>query len=302
MEKQFQGLYVSTITCFDAQGEIDEKALKEHLEFLLQHDVAGTVCCADTGAVINLAEEEYRRVAKSVVEHVNNRVPVIVGSSLQSTTGTIERSLFAKSIGAAGVMVVPPYYQNLNKREVYEHFKAVSKAVTIPIILYNNPGSSGVDVQPELIAQMVQEGIVCYVKESQGDPERIQRIVELTHGEITVFYGDDINALGAFVQGATGWISGLANIAPDSWKKVLALCTEDNYREAKELWHKLLPLVNLICLNNKGERANWMGSIKEALNLMGRKVGQPRRPMLPLEEIERNKLKNVLLEVGILKE
>lgn len=301
MAEKMTGLFPPIITCFGEDGKIDERAQRDHVNFLIENGVHGVIPCGSTGEFINLTEEEYKKVAEIVVDEVNDRVPVIIGAAAHSTKMTIKWAKFAESLGANGVLIVPPYYQVLTQEEVREHYKAVSEAISIPIMLYNNPPVSSVDVQPETIAHLANEGIISYVKEAQGDPARIQRIIQLAEDNITVFYGHDINALGAFAVGAVGWVSGMANTTPKQWRKIFDLCVKDkDYVKAKELWYKALAFVNLVCLPENNERANWISYIKEGLEMRGRKVGKVRRPMLSLSKDEREKLKKALKEMGII--
>jgi len=201
MSKKIKGLIAPALTCFAENERLDEEATRSHVRFLMEQGIDGIMPCVSSGEFTNLSVDEYEKVINLVIQEVDHKIPVFVGATDPSTKFAIQRSKFAEKSRADGVMIAPPFCQGLTQEETYQHFKAISRAINIPIILYNFPQIFGVDVEPEQIAKMAKEGIISGVKEATGDTSRIQRILELANDYITVFYGQDIHPLGAFAAG-----------------------------------------------------------------------------------------------------
>ncbi len=202
----------------------------------------------------------------------------------------IELSKFAEKAGADGLLITPPYYYKPNEEELFNHFKLISRAVSIPIMLYNNPWTTGVYVRPQLLVRMANEGIIQYVKETHGDIAYVHETFYLGKGKPTIFFGKDENSLEAFLVGAVGWVSGAANVTIKLQKEMYdAFFKEGNLEKAKKLYFKLLPWFFLT-----ERRGRWISYVKAALNLMGHNVGVPRLPLLPLSDKELEDVKTVI--------
>jgi 4-hydroxy-tetrahydrodipicolinate synthase len=212
------------------------------------------------------------------VERVNGRIPLIAGTAACSTKRVIEITKYAEDAGVDGALIVPPFYSKIDDREIYEHYKEIAEAVKIPIMLYNNPWTSKIDMQPELIAKLSEIVNIKYVKESSGDITRIHRILELTEGKMTVFCGSDNLALESFFMDAKGWICVAANIFPKHMSKLYEYAVfEKDYDKAKALYSKILPLCNFLEGSGKFTQI-----AKYGLEYYGMKAGRPRKPFLPL--------------------
>jgi 4-hydroxy-tetrahydrodipicolinate synthase len=288
--KTFEGTYVVTVTPMTSNEEVDLDALRSNVEYFIQSGVHGIVVGGSTGEFAALSVEEHKNIIDAVVDQVNSRIPVIAGTGACSTRLVVELTKFAKNTGADGVMIVPPFYTKPDEHEIYEHFRTVAETVDIPIMLYNNPWTSKVDMQPYLIAKLAEIDNIAYVKESSGDVTRVWKIINLAGDRITVFCGTDNLALESFLMGAKGWICAAANIVPKHTSRLYELvCKEKNLEKARALYAELLPLFNLLEDTGKFPHLS-----KAGLEMLGKKAGSPRRPLLPVDGEEKLKLKSIL--------
>lgn len=293
--KVFRGLFPPLITPFDEQGGLAEDALREHVEFMIQNGADGMCGGSSTGEFMNLSREEWERVLHITKDQTAGRVPLLAGAADMSTATTVERARFAESLGYDGLLIISPWYQVHTQRELYAHFKAVRDAVSIPIMIYNNPPVVGVALSVDLLVRLANDGIVQYLKDADSDPFNISRLKMRVGDKLHLFYGHDNNAIGAFAFGGTGWVSGSGNFDPKRWSRLLHLCIDDgNYETAREVWYEMLPFVELVTVGENGERPDWIAVIKRGLELRGHKVGSVRPPMLPLTpELDRKVQKAV---------
>ena len=297
--KEFRGLFPPLITPFDVEGNLDEKGLADHVNFMIEGGADGLCGGSSTGEFMNLTREEWEKVLGITKEAAGDRVPLIAGGADLSTPATIERCQFAEKLGYDGLLIISPWYQVHTQREIYAHFKAIRNAVSIPIMIYNNPPVTGIDLSYELLVKLANEGIVQYLKDADSDPYKISRLKMAVGDKLGLFYGHDNNAIGAFAFGATGWVSGTSNFDPVRFSKLVHLCIDDNdYVEAAKLWYELLPYIETATVPKNGERPDWIAVIKRALELRGRYVGTVRQPMLPVTEDVDERLKQIVRNLG----
>lgn len=281
--KHFRGLFPPLITPFDEQLRIDEPALRSHVDFMIRNGVDGMCAGSSTGEFSNLTREEWEQVIHITKDQTAGRVPLIAGGADMSTAATIERSRLAERMGFDGLLIISPWYQVHTQRELYAHFKAVRDAVSIPIMIYNNPPVVGTSLSVELLERLANDGIVQYLKDADSDPFNISRLKMRLGDKLQLFYGHDNNAIGAFAFGATGWVSGSSNFDPRRWSDFIHACIDDNdYVRAREIWCEMLPFVEKVTVGQNRERADWIAVIKRGLAVRGRPVGSVRPPMLPL--------------------
>ncbi|MBO3757852.1 MAG: 4-hydroxy-tetrahydrodipicolinate synthase [Thermoproteota archaeon] len=293
--KIFTGVFPPTITIFDSNDEINYELTKKHIDFLISNGADGIIVEGSTGEFFNLNDQERKKLIEEVVIHVGGRVPVIAGVSSCSTKNVIELSKFAEKVGADGLLITPPYYYKPNEEELFNHFKLISKTVDIPIMLYNNPWTTGVYVRPPLLVRMANEGIIQYVKETHGDVAYVHETYYIGKGKPTIFFGKDENSLEAFLVGAVGWVSGAANVTIKLQKEMYnAFFKDGNIQKAKEIYFKLIPWFLLT-----ERRGRWISYVKGALNLIGHNVGAPRLPLLSLSTEELNEVKKVIEAIPI---
>ena len=292
-----KGTFVVAVTPFKSNEELDLEALKENIDFYIENGIHGVVATGSTGEFASLSLEEHKKVIEVVVDRVNGRVPVLAGTGACATKRVIELTKFSEDVGADGAMIIPPFYTKPSDDEIYAHYKSISEAVDIPIMLYNNPWTSKVDMQPNLIAKLAELNNVRYVKESSGDVTRIWKIINLTGGKMTVFCGADNLALESFLMGAKGWICVAANIFPKHMSRLFELaCKENKIEEAKTLYMKLLPLLNFL-----EETGKFIQLAKAGLEILGRKAGPPRKPLLPASEEEKEELKRIMEKISCIR-
>ncbi len=294
MVKLVKGVIPPMITVFHDDETIDERRTRDHVKFLIDNGVHGIVPGGSTGEFMGLGLEERKRLIELVIDEVNGRVPVYAGSMHYSTRLTIELGKFAEKAGAQGVMVTPPYYLNPPKRDALDHFRALREAINIPIILYNNPWFVGYEFTPWEIAQLVDEGVLQGVKEAHGDPWRVHTLKYLCGDKLVVYYGHDINGLEALLCGADGWLTGMVNLVPAACVRLYELANRGAIEEARALWYKLIPLVNFICVDRKDNYPHFVQIFKDGLNLLGRDVGKPLKPLTPLKKSEKVCLAEIL--------
>ena len=279
----YRGLFPPLITPFDEQNRVDERALRDHVDFVIDSGVDGMCAGSSTGEFMNLTREEWEAVISITISQANKRVPVFAGTADMSTPAAVERSRLAERMGFDGLLIISPWYQVHTQRELYAHFKAIRDAVSIPIMIYNNPPVTGVQLSVPLLERMANDGIIQYLKDADSDPFAISRLKMRLGDKLQLFYGHDNNAIGAFAFGATGWVSGSANFDPKRWADFIHACINDNdFVRGREIWYQMLPFVELVTVGESGERPDWIAVIKRGLELRGHRVGSVRPPMLPL--------------------
>jgi 4-hydroxy-tetrahydrodipicolinate synthase len=277
--QKFEGTYVVIITPFTKNDELDLEGLENNIEYYIENGVHGIAAGGSTGEFATLTLKEHKKLMKTVVDKVNDRVPVIAGTASCSTSRVIELNKYAKDVGVDGTLIVPPFYSKIKDDEIYEHYKSISDAVDLPIMIYNNPFTSKIDMSPEFLAKLTEIDAVKYVKESSGDISRIWRIRELTGDDMTIFIGSDNLALESFLMGAKGWICVAANIFPKQASKLYELAKDGKFEKARKLYSVLLPLCNFL-----EETGKFTQVAKYGLEVLGQRGGPPRAPFLPLNE------------------
>jgi|Deesub1362A_J573_1020465.scaffolds.fasta_scaffold01455_7 4-hydroxy-tetrahydrodipicolinate synthase len=300
MNKLVKGVIPPMITVFKPNETIDERRTRDHVNFLIENGVHAIAPDGSTGEFIALTLEERKHLIEFVIDEVNGRVPVYAGTGHYSTRLTIELSRFAERSGAQGVMVIPPYYLNPPKHDVFDHFRALREAIDIPIILYNNVWFAGYEFDPWEIAQLVEEDVLHGVKCAHGDPWKVHTLKHLCGEKLTVYYGHDVNGLEALLCGADGWLTGMVNLVPALCVQLYEFATQGRLAEARALWDRLIPLVNFICVNRKNNYPHFVQIFKDGLNLLGRDVGKPVLPLTPLKNQEKAYLADLLRGLNLI--
>ena len=291
----FKGIFVVCVTPMARDQALDESGLRNNVDWYIQEGVDGICCCGSTGEVVSLTRDERHRIVEIVVDQTNGRVPVLAGTAHETTRETIEYTLQAKEAGADGALIITPYYCKPHENEAYAHFKAVSDAVDIPIMLYNNPFTTGVDLPAALVARIGELKNVDYVKESSGDIRRIREIMRLGENNIQVFCGAEDLAWESFVSGAVGWICVIGNITPKWSQQMYHLVGENKIDQAKEVFNKMLPMLTFL-----EESGKYVQVIKAAMNKIGIcSAGPSRLPRLPLTDEEDRSLDAILRDMGL---
>jgi dihydrodipicolinate synthase len=280
----FTGVFVALLTPFDADGRVDEGALRAHIDSLIATGIRGFVPAGSTGEAMSLDRDEYERVIRVTVEHVSGRVPVVAGCSANATHHVVRNCHFAQDAGADGLMITHPFYNHPQDDELFEHYADIARAVELPIFVYNNPGTTGVDASPELLGRMSELPHVEYVKETSGDSARVTRILECSDGRLTVFSGQDNQALEQFVCGAMGWISGTANVIPAQCVALYdTAVVQGDYAGARRLYREMHPFLTHVETSGRG-----IQTIKECMEVTDRPLGKVRPPLraLPAADLD----------------
>lgn len=286
----FKGSIVALVTPF-ANGKVDEKKLRELVEFQLQAGTDAICPCGTTGESPTLSHEEHRRVIEIVVEQVHKRVPVIAGTGSNATDEALELTRFAKKVGVDGSLQVCPYYNKPTPEGQYRHFEAIAK-VGIPIVLYNIPGRTGINMTPETIARLSKLETIVAVKEAAGSLDQVSQILSLCN--ITVLSGDDSLTLPMMAIGAKGVISVAANIVPRDVQQMTDHALQGRWEKARILHHKLFNLCKALFVETNPI------PVKTAMKEMGLINGELRLPLCPMDPKNAAKLHEALLAYGLL--
>jgi len=292
----WEGIFPPIITPFREDFEIDDDALRDLVHFLIKNGIHGIIPCGTAGEFPLMSLEEQRRVYKIVGEAVRWKIPLVAGTCALTTQDAVSQTRYAKEVGAEGVMVLPSFYYKHDEAELTAYYRAIAE-VGLPIMVYNNPGHSQVDISPETIANLSEEiELVDYVKESSGDPTRVKEILRLAENRITVFAGKNDLSYESFVMGAKGWVAGVACIVPKECVEIFELTVKKkDFKSAKELYDRLLPLFTLLEQSGK-----YVQYVKAGVELIGLRAGPPREPLLPLSAKEKEKLKSCMREAEII--
>lgn len=290
MTTEFHGIIGYTITPFSQDGEqLDLPALGQSIDRLIDSGVHAIAPLGSTGEGAYLSDGEWHQVAQYSLERIAKRVPSIVSVSDLTTAGAIRRARFAQQHGADAVMVLPSAYWKLSPSEIVEHYRSIGTAIDLPIMLYNNPATSGTDMPVELILRIVSEvDNVTMVKESTGDIQRMHRLQLLGEGQVPFYNGCNPLALEAFVAGAKGWCTAAANLIPGLNQQLYQAVRNADLEQAKALFYRQLPLLDFIL------KGGLPATIKAGLGMTGLAVGEPRRPVFGLNEQGRGVLKDLL--------
>ncbi|MBS9760179.1 dihydrodipicolinate synthase family protein [Pseudomonas mosselii] len=290
MTNQFHGIIGYTITPFSADGEqLDLPALGQSIDRLIAGGSHAIAPLGSTGEGAYLSDSEWQQVAQYSLERIAKRVPSIVSVSDLTTAGAVRRARFAQQHGADAVMVLPAAYWKLSEAEILQHYRAIGAAIDIPIMLYNNPATSGTDMPVELILRIVREvDNVTMVKESTGDIQRMHKLHLLGEGQVPFYNGCNPLALEAFVAGATGWCTAAANLIPELNLRLYQAVQAGELEQAKALFYRQLPLLDFIL------KGGLPATIKAGLEMTGLPVGEPRRPVFGLDAQGRGQLKALL--------
>ncbi|RLG99228.1 4-hydroxy-tetrahydrodipicolinate synthase [Candidatus Bathyarchaeota archaeon] len=290
-----EGIFVPHITPFNKNGEVNWKALRQLVEFWIEGRLAGLVPCGSNGEAPHLLREERRRVIETVVDAANGRVPVIAGTGAISTKETIQLTRDAEDVGADAALVVTPFYFKYSTKELYIHYSSVIEAVNIPIILYNVPKFTGFSMQPELVYKLVSEySNIIGIKDSSGSLSQISELIRLVGDKIAVLAGTADVVLPTLILGGKGAIIAVANVEPRLCSSLYKALKNGKIEEAAKLQRKISYLNEILV-----RRYNQLSAIKEALNLKGLPAGYPRKPALPLENSEKEKIKELLSKIGV---
>lgn len=291
---QLKGCGTALVTPFTADGRIDETALKRLVAFQIDRGIDFLVPCGTTGENPTLTVEEHIRVVEVVVNEAAGRRPVIAGAGGNDTRKVVELARRCEKAGADGLLSVAPYYNKPTQEGLYQHFRAIAEAVSLPIIVYNVPGRTGSNIRPETLARLAEMENIIGVKEASGDLMQVGEIATSVPESFKIFSGDDALALPIIALGGVGVISVISNEVPAEMTELTHLCLDGRFQEARALNRRLWPLM----------RANFIETnpipVKAALAMMGYVEEAYRLPLAPMKPENKEKLRCVLMALGVL--
>jgi len=288
-----EGVLPALITPFTEENKVDKEGLTQNIGFLIENGVSGIVPCGTTGESATLSIKEHENVIEIAVEC--STVPVVAGTGSNNTTEAIELTRFALDAGADAALLITPYYNKPNDRGMLAHFRTIANKVDIPMILYNVPSRTGINLKPELVAELAKESNIVGIKEASGNLGQITQIIEMTQDEdFVVLSGDDALTLPIMALGGSGVISVVANVAPKLTVSMVEAFRKGDLEEAKKLNLALAPLIRAIFLETNPI------PIKKAVELIGLPAGDLRLPLAPISEDNERKLKAALDDLHLI--
>jgi 4-hydroxy-tetrahydrodipicolinate synthase len=289
----FKGSIVAIVTPF-RKGKVDEKALGDLIEWHIAQGTNAIVPCGTTGESATLDYKEHYRVIDFTVKTVNKRVPVIAGTGANSTDETIEITEQAKKSGADAALLVAPYYNKPTQEGLFRHYRAVAEKVDIPIVLYNVPGRTAVNILPPTVARLAEIRNIVAIKEATGDMKQVSEVIRLCGDKIAVISGDDFTTLPLLALGGKGVISVSANVAPKDVSQMCSLWMKGQQDKARAIHFKLEPLNAAMFIETNPI------PVKTALAMMGRIQEEFRLPLCEMAPANREKLKKVLADLKLI--
>ena len=275
MKKSFRGTYTVMITPFDPAGAVDAGALAAFTEWQIAEGIHGLIPLGSTGEFLSLSGAERTLVARTVIDTARGRVPVLIGTGAEDTREVVRHSQEAEALGADGVMIIPPFYCTPTDDELVHHYRTIAHAISIPIMIYNNPATANVDMMPGLIARIAEIEGCDYIKESTLEVTRVRDIIRLCGDRMAVFGG--VLGFESFVEGAIGWVAVASNVAPGPMARLFELVADEGrIKEGHALYLHWLPVIEAVF----GQR--YVGGTKALLTHMGFAAGAPRPPRLPM--------------------
>jgi len=278
MAQQLRGILTALPTPFAADGSLDEVTLRILVDRSIGSGVHGVVVNGSTGEFTAMTSDERRRAVEIVVDQAGGRVPVVAQTGSASTAEAVRLSRHAESVGADVVMALTPYYEALSDQEIKTYFRTVAGSVDLPVMLYNIPGTTGIDLSPDTVGALAREiENIQYVKNSSSDMSQSAQLIH-HHGDvISTFVGWDTLLLASLIEGAAGFTAGTANIVPAELVAVWDAVQGGEIAEARRAWNRVFPVIDAIM------QEPFIAAIKGVLDAVGIPVGVPREPLAPLD-------------------
>lgn len=291
----FTGAGVALVTPMNDDGSVNYGCLSDLIEEQIAGGTDAIITCGTTGESATLTDEEHKQVIRFTVEQVNHRIPVIAGTGSNHTDYAVALSKEAENLGADALLSVTPYYNKTSQRGLIAHFTAIADAVNIPLILYNVPSRTGVNISVSTVKTLAKHKNICGVKEASGNISVVAELMAECGDDIDVYSGNDDQIVPIMSLGGKGVISVLSNIAPRETHNICKACLDGDFTEGRRLQLKYLNLCKALFMD-----VNPI-PVKEAMNLMGKNVGECRLPLFRMEDDKINALSAVLKEAGLIK-
>ncbi|MCJ7821886.1 MAG: 4-hydroxy-tetrahydrodipicolinate synthase [Armatimonadetes bacterium] len=288
-----KGVFAPNITPFSAQS-VDEPALRRVLDYLIEGNAGGLVPCGTTGESATLTHDEHRRVIEMTIEHAAGRVPVIAGTGSNSTAEAIELTKHAEDAGADAALLICPYYNRPTQDGLIAHFTQTAEATSLPLIMYNIPSRTGVNMTAATTAVLSRVPNIVGIKEASGDLQQVAAIIEQADPDFAVLSGDGNLTFLICCLGGAGAILADAHILPAEWRRMVELIAAGNIADAREIHYRLLPITRALFLETNP------APVKVALELMGIASADTRLPLLPATDRCRTAMREELGKLGLL--
>lgn len=289
----FEGTCVAMITPFTNSGNVDYDAFSKLIDFYIDGGVDALCVCGTTGEPSTMSECERDEVIAFALEKIGGRVKTIVGCGCNSTATTVANAIKAEKAGADGLLVVTPYYNKCTQRGLVEHYTAVANAVKIPVILYNVPSRTGVNILPATAVKLCEVKNIVGIKEASGNIDQLMTLCRLLNGKMDIYLGEDALTFVGMTLGAKGVISVAANVVPSLMSDIPRLCNQGKWEQARELQFRLADLISaLFCEVNPIP-------VKKAMAYLGYGDGSVRLPLTMMEEENAKRLLGAMRELNL---
>jgi len=289
----FKGAIVAIITPFK-NGQVDEEALRKLIEFQIENGTSGIVPCGTTGESATLSHEEHDRVIEITIDAAKKRIPIIAGTGSNSTAEALRLTKHAYEAGADGALIVCPYYNRPTQEGLYQHYKAIAEEVPIPIVVYNIPGRTGVNLNPDTLARLAKLPNIVGVKEAGGSIKQMSDIIGLCDPDFDVLSGDDAFTLPMLALGGKGIVSVISNVAPADMAAMVKAFEAGDLDKARTLHYKMISLIDALFIETNPV------PVKAALSMMGMIEYELRLPLCKMTQGNYDKLKKVVTDYGLI--
>ncbi|HWP58200.1 MAG TPA: 4-hydroxy-tetrahydrodipicolinate synthase [Candidatus Acidoferrales bacterium] len=289
----FSGSIVALVTPFK-DGKVDWEKLEALVEFHVESGTSGIVACGTTGESATLTHSEHIEVIKAVIKAARKRLPVIAGTGSNSTAEAVYLTEEAEKAGADGALLISPYYNRPTQEGIYQHYKKVAEAASIPLIVYNIPARTGSKIEPQTLARLAEIENIAGVKEATGSVDQAIDVMRLSGGKMAVYSGEDSLTFSLMALGGKGVISTVANIAPRAMADLTQACLRGEWEKGRELQFKLMPLIRSLFIETNPI------PVKTALSLMGKCTPELRLPLTPMSEGALKVLKGAMADFGLI--
>jgi len=289
----FKGAFTALVTPFSG-GQIDTQALRNHVDFQIEKGINGLVPCGTTGEASTLSHNEHIEVVRITVEHAAGRVPVIAGSGSNSTTEALELTRRVKEVGADAALMITPYYNKPTQEGLYQHFSTIAKEVDIPIMLYNVPGRTGINMLPETVARLAKIPNIVGLKDATSDLKQASYTHQLTPDDFVILSGEDALVYPLMAVGGSGVICVTSNILPGEMAQLCQRFFDGDIEGAAELHHRLLPMCDALFVETNPI------PVKAALAMMGRIKNELRLPLIPISDKGAEKVRMAITDFGLI--
>ena len=292
MKKLFEGSGVALVTPFK-DGKVNYEKLGELIEWHIANKTDSIIVCGTTGESATMTDEERKTTIKFVVDKVNKRIPVIAGSGSNNTAYSIELSKYCQEVGVDGLLIVTPYYNKSTQDGLIKHYTTIANSVDLPIILYNVPGRTGVNIKPSTVEKLSKIENIVAIKEASGDISQVAEIARLCGEDFTIYSGNDDQIVPIMSLGGIGVISVAANIIPKAMHDMCQFYLDGNCSDATTLQLKYLNLINDLFIETNPI------PVKTAMNIMGMNVGKLRLPLYKMDTKNEETLVNTLKKYNL---